>query len=366
MQQIERTYVRYQGRKLSYFSGCDYFRLASHPRVHAAVSSAIKTFGLNVAASRVTSGNHELYEKLESQLSRFFGTDTALLAGTGYAASTLVTQALAKEFSHALLDESAHPALADAAQFLECPVLRFKHCEPDSVAQTVERCGPGAKLILLTDGMFPADGSVAPLKAYRTALPRDAVMLVDDAHAAGVVGASGKGSLEHAGLGRKGNIQTITLSKAFGVYGGVVLGSKKLRSTIVARSHLFAASTPLPLPLVAAASVAVQLVQKDKAMRQRLSRNTAHVKQTLTAVHPSLSATPGPILSLVPTSTRQAQKVRQSLLEAAIYPPFLHYPGTPEQGLFRFALSSEHTRPQLDNLLSVLISNLLAARFTLG
>lgn len=366
LQQIERTYASYRGRKLSYFSGCDYFRLASHPHVLGAVSLAVKRFGLNVAASRVTSGNHELYQALESQLSRFFGSQSAVLVGTGYATGALVTQALAKEFSHAVLDEAAHPALTDAARFLDCPVLRFKHCDAEALAQTVQRCGPGSKLILLTDGMFAADGTVAPLKAYRAVLPRDAIMLIDDAHAAGVLGTKGQGSLEHAGLSRQGNIQTITLSKAFGVYGGAVLCSKVLRRSIVARSHLFAASTPLPLPLAAGASVAVEIMQKDKAMRRRLLQNITHVKETMAAVHPGFKVTPGPILSLTPTSGRQAQRVSRALLDARIYPPLLHYPGTPGQGLFRFALSSEHTRAQLDSLLSVLISNLLAARFSLS
>src|SRR5258706_10980998 len=111
LQQIARTYVRLGRRKLSYFSGCDYFRLASHPSVLKAVQTGVKRYGLNVAASRLTSGNHVLYEKLEGSLAAFFDAETALLVSTGYLTNLVVAQALARTFSHALLDERAHPSL---------------------------------------------------------------------------------------------------------------------------------------------------------------------------------------------------------------------------------------------------------------
>src|SRR4051812_48816423 len=118
LQQIDRTYVRFRGRKLSYFSGCDYFRLASHPRVIAAVEAGLSQYGLNVAASRMTSGNHRLYLDLEAELARFFGAESAVLVPSGYLADLVAAQALAGEFSHALIDEAAHAALVDASTIL--------------------------------------------------------------------------------------------------------------------------------------------------------------------------------------------------------------------------------------------------------
>src|SRR5262249_29343810 len=127
LQQIGRTHVRFRGRKFSYFSGCDYFRLASHWEVLRATGAALKRYGLNVAASRLTTGNHVLYEALEKRLARFFGAQSALLVPNGYITNQVVAQSLAGEFSHGLIDEAAHPSLKDASRFLECPVHKFRH-----------------------------------------------------------------------------------------------------------------------------------------------------------------------------------------------------------------------------------------------
>ncbi len=236
LQQVNRTCVRFRNRTLAYFSGCDYFRLASHPEVIAAFQTGVRKYGLNVAASRLTTGNHQLYAELEEQLTAFFKAETATLVSTGYLTNLVVAQALAGNFSHALIDEKAHPSLLDAARFLDCPVLQFRHRDAKEVARAVSRCGPGAKLILLTDGMFSHDGSTAPLAEYLKVLPSDALLLVDDAHGAGVLGKTGKGSIEHAGVGRRRMIQTMTLSKAFGTYGGAILGTTALRQRILEHS----------------------------------------------------------------------------------------------------------------------------------
>src|SRR5260370_23036030 len=216
LQQIDRTYVRFRGRKLRYFSGCDYFRLASHPDVVAALQEGVKKYGLNVAASRLTTGNHVLYQQLEEKLATFFGAESALLVSGGYVTNLIVGQALAGNFSHAIVDEKAHPSLWDAARMLDCTVVKLQHRNPKEVEQVVRRCGPGARLMLLTDGMFAHDGSVAPLAKYLKILAKDAVILVDDAHGAGVVGKTGKGSVEYEGVGRKRIIQTMTRRKSFG------------------------------------------------------------------------------------------------------------------------------------------------------
>src|SRR5215831_5251595 len=166
LQQVDRTYVLHRGRRLSYFSGCDYFRLSSHPRVLAALQSGLKQYGLNVAASRLTTGNHALYRQLERALCDFFDAEACLLVATGYVTNLAACQALAGNFSHAVIDERAHPSIVDATRFLDCPVLKFKHRDAEDLERAVARCGPGAKLLLLTDGMFSHDGSAAPLNDY--------------------------------------------------------------------------------------------------------------------------------------------------------------------------------------------------------
>ncbi len=353
LQQVDRTYVRFGNRKLSYFAGCDYFRLASHPQVLKAVQTGLKQFGLNVAASRLTTGNHKLYEELEAELGRFFGTETATLASNGYAPNLMVAQALHGKFSHALIDERAHGCLVDAAQLLDCPVIKFKHRSPDDVARILYRLGR-VEPILLTDGVFSHDGGIAPLKQYLAALPRAGVILLDDAHGAGVIGETGRGTSEHCGVVSSRIIQTITLSKAFGVYGGAVLGSRELREAIVARSRVFVGNTPLPLPLASAAIKSIATLKKDKRLRRRLFENTFYVKKKLADAGIPVPDSPASIISVVLDDAREIKRLRKRLLAAGIYPSFIKYPGGPAGGYFRFVISSEHNRAQLNQLVNAL------------
>jgi 7-keto-8-aminopelargonate synthetase-like enzyme len=355
LQQVDRTYVLLRGRKLSYFGGCDYFRLASHPAVHKALHDGLNQFGLNVAASRLTTGNHELYEKLERQLADFFAAQSAVLLSSGYVANLAAAQALAGDFSHVLIDDRAHGSLLDAARFFACPIVRFKHRDPADLQRVMTRLGRTVRPILLTEGMFSHDGEIAPLREYLQRLPTDGIILLDDSHGGGVLGKTGKGTLEQIGVSRQRIIQTITLSKAFGVYGGAILGTRALRSKVIQNSGLFVGNTPLPLPLANAALVALQVLKSDASLRQRLLRATNESKTTLRRVDFPVAETPSPIIAVLPRNERDAEALKKNLLAAKIHPPFIKYPGSPPNGYFRFALSSEHTRSQLDALLDVLV-----------
>jgi 7-keto-8-aminopelargonate synthetase-like enzyme len=354
LQQIDRTYVRARERTLSYFAGCDYYRLATHPRVARALTEGLRKYGLNVAASRMTTGNHVLYKQLEKQLISFFGADDAILVSSGYVTNLVAAQALSGNFSHALIDERSHPSVFDAAKFLDCPILKFEHRSADDLRRAVERCGRESKLVLLTDGLFSRDGSAAPLKEYLAVLPDDALLLVDDSHGAGVIGQTGKGSLEHAGVSRRRIIQSVTLSKAFGAYGGAILTGPDLRQKIFDRSGFFVASTPLPLPLASAALEGVKLVQTDKKMRRRLIANIRYVRSELQHSGLNDNEVPGPIVTFTPSDARDIPRFKRALLADGIYPSLLKYPGGPVGGTFRFAISSEHTRSQLQALVKVL------------
>jgi 7-keto-8-aminopelargonate synthetase-like enzyme len=354
LQQLRGARVRWRGRTLSFFSGCDYFRLSSHPRVAAAVISGLKKYGLNVAASRLTTGNHVLYQELEHRLADFFQAESALLVPAGYLTNLVVAQAFEGHFSHALIDECAHPSLVDAARFLEAPVVTFKHRDSTDLALNVHRCGPHARLVVLTDGMFSRDGSAAPLSEYLHVLPNDATIIVDDSHGAGVLGRRGRGTPEFAGVSRRRIIQTITLSKAFGAYGGVILGPPRLRRLIIEHSRLFAGATPLPLPLANAALESLRILVKDKSMRKRLFRNVNDAKSRLRNAGVPAGSTPGPIISIKPRNSGAASLLRHKLLDAGIYPSFIRYPAGPADGYFRFVFSSEHNQSQIDSLILVL------------
>jgi 7-keto-8-aminopelargonate synthetase-like enzyme len=174
LRQVDRTYVMWRNRRLSYFAGCDYFRLSSHPGVLQAVHEGLERDGLNVAASRMTTGNHPLFTRLEKALAEFFGAPAALLTGNGYATNLIVVQALREDFSHILIDERAHLSLRDATRFFAGPVLEFKHRDAADLARQWRRLRGKNKPLVLTDGLFAQDGELAPLAAYLKILTRPA------------------------------------------------------------------------------------------------------------------------------------------------------------------------------------------------
>jgi 7-keto-8-aminopelargonate synthetase-like enzyme len=152
-------------------------------------------------------------------------------------------------------------------------------------------------------------------------------------------------------------VQTISLSKAFGVYGGAILGSQKLVADLQEHNHIFKGNTPLPLPLVSAAHQSVRLLRRGSAMRRRLARNTARLKLTLArGGFPVLNNT-SPIVALVPSSLHQASRVRRELLRRGVFPSLIRYADGPPQGFFRFAISSEHTTRQVDILAGALLES---------
>jgi len=354
MQLVGENEVRWRKRTLIHFSGCDYFRLGRNPKVALAARAALAKNGLNVAASRRTTGNHEIYARLETALAAFFGAETAVVFPDGYLAPSAAAQALAGEFSHALVDEFAHGALVDAARMLDCRVKTFKHRHASDLARAISKCGPRARPIVLTDGMFSHDGSVAPLSEYLKILPQRGMILVDDAHGAGVLGATGRGSLEHAGVSRTRIVQCVTLSKAFGVYGGVVLTSHALREKILARSRMFAGTTPLPPPLAGGALAALSILKREPGRRKKLFQNVAYLRAQLREAGWEIPETPGPIVRLPAMNSAGAEGLKERLLAARIYPPFVKYGSASAAGYFRFVISSAHTRSQLDRLISVL------------
>jgi 8-amino-7-oxononanoate synthase len=350
LQQVERTCVLWRGKKLGYFGGCDYFRLSSDPRVVQAVSDGLRRYGLNVAASRKTTGNHVLYERIETEAARFFGAECARLVSSGYLANIVAAQALRATIAHVLIDERAHASLQDAALFLQCRVTRFNHRDSGDLAKKLAQLKDRSRVALLTDGLFAHDGSFAPLRSYRQILGANGLLWVDDSHAAGVTGDHGEGSLGAAGLNRHNTVQTITFSKAFGVYGGAVLCDAATGGRILNQSSAIVGNTPLPLPLAAGVIASLKLHQSGARLRKKLRDNIELFWREIGAT----VATPlAPIIAL---TAARPERVRAQLLRQRIYPSLIRYPGGPPEGYFRFALSSEHSVAQISALANVLAS----------
>ena len=347
LQQVDRTYVIWRGRKLSYFAGCDYLRLSSHPTVLRTVRKSLDESGLNVSASRKTTGNHRIYTELEGATRRFFGAEAAVLTSSGYLTNIIVAQGVRGQVDHAIVDEHAHGSLRDALIFLGCRVTEFGHLNATDVAKRIPKNVPRERVALLTDGMFSHSGAVPPLCAYRKVLGPRALLWVDDAHAAGILGKNGRGTVEVAGIDRRRLIQTITYSKAFGTYGGAVLCEKALGERIIEKSCAVVGNTPLPLPLASATLAALKLC--TSALREKLSRKIELFWEEMGLAQPVPLS---PIISIAPDD---AEALRRRLIAAGIHPPLIQYPGGPEQGYFRIVISSEHSAAQIKKLAAVLI-----------
>jgi 7-keto-8-aminopelargonate synthetase-like enzyme len=345
LQQIDRTYVLWRGRKLSYFAGCDYLRLSSHPAVLKAARDALDIVGLNVSASRKTTGNHPIYGELETATRKFFAAECAVISSTGYFTNIIAAQALRGSIDQVLIDERAHGSLRDAALFLSCPIESFAHRDAHDLAKKFGKRS-GKKTAILTDGMFAHDGSLAPLAAYREVIGPESLLWVDDAHAGGITGKNGRGTVEHAGLNRENLLQTITFSKAFGTYGGAILCSRELGAAIIEKSPAVGGNTPTPLPLAFATVAVLKLC--DAKLRTKLFNNIRAFWKRVDVSAPSVLA---PIIA---ACLENPSTLRRKLLAAGIYPPLIKYPGGPAEGYFRFALSSEHSVRQINALADVL------------
>jgi 8-amino-7-oxononanoate synthase len=349
---VSPTEVEVEGRRLTYFGGCDYFRLSHHPEVLAAARDALRGGEMNVSASRLTTGNRAVYAALESELARFFRVDDALLTATGYLSNLVLAQGCAGRFDRILLDERAHGSLVDAAGLLGVPVTRFRHRDPVDVARRVRRWSgrDPARWVLMTDGWFPQEGAVAPLAGYVGVLPETAWLWVDDAHGAGTLGELGGGTLELEGVSRDRCIQTGTLSKAFGVYGGFVLAPRDWLDTVRRHSRIHVGGTPLSPALAEAARVAVRLLSGHPEWRPVLQDRSRVLGQVLEGVSGMPMPAVGPVLCVSTTDPARRDAWSRRLGKEGIFPSWIRYPGGAAEGFFRFAWSIAHTESDMVRL----------------
>lgn len=341
------------GRRWSYFGGSDYLKMSWHPRVRAAAAAAAAAMGLSAAASRMTTGNLEVYRELEEALGRFLGVrERVVLTSSGYAAPLVAAQALAGVHERVLLDARAHACLADAAALTGLPVGRFPHRDADGLRAALREAGGGTKVLVMTDGLFSQSGEVAPLGAYLEVLPRGATLLVDDAHGVGVLGRRGRGTVEWTGVSPGQVVWTGTLSKALGCYGGWVVGGAGFRRRVTERSGLYTGNTPMPPACAAAAVESLRVMDAEGGERRaRLEANMGPLR----AAGFGVGKGPGPMFSLVPAG-RGGDVLGRRLRAAGILPPRIRYPNGPAPEYFRFAISSEHSAEQMAVLREVLES----------
>jgi 8-amino-7-oxononanoate synthase len=259
--------VERDGRRLVSFSCNDYLGLSGHPALAEAARAAIAQYGVGAGASRLVTGNHPLYDALESRLARLKGTAASCVFGSGYLANTGIIPALSARGDLVLIDELAHACLWAGARLSGATVLPYRHNDLGHLCALLdERRADHGKALILTDGVFSMDGDLAPLPALgRLAREYDAWLMADDAHGIGVIG-GGRGSTFATGTAANVPLQMGTLSKAIGGYGGYLCASAPVIELMKNRARTLIYSTALPPATVAAAIAALDLIAADPAL----------------------------------------------------------------------------------------------------
>lgn len=352
------THARARGRQFVTFGGCNYLGLAQHPRVIAAAGAAAGRYGLSTSASRTTTGNTALHEGLEADLCAHLGVEAALLLPDGYTANIAALQTLSRTTGIAVVDERAHRSLFDAAKTAGVQTRTYRHRDAADAARVAGVAGAaGSPVLVMTDCVFAADGSIAPLAGLLDALPDASCrLLVDDCHGFVVLGRSGRGTLDELAVALDERIViTTTLAKGLGCAGGAMLGSRPLIDTARAHAGAFVCTTPTSPMLVAAAREALRVVADEPDRLARLRDNAARLSEAV-APHEIAPDPRTPIAAFTLGDEPAMRAARAELDRADIAVPLVAYPGGPVPVYFRATVTADHTPEQLDHLAGVLRS----------
>lgn len=349
------NYVWSDGVNYSCFAGNNYLGLANHPALIEAAVEGIQKYGINFSASRQTTGTSAIHLELERALARFKGRDDAVVFASGYLGNKILLYTLRGEYDALFVDKSAHSSILDGIPCDLKEIFFYEHCDADDLEHKI-RNSKSTKPLVITDGIFALTGEIAPLdKIYRVIEKYNGLLVVDDAHATGVLGENGRGTPEYFGLGDAPRIfQTETMSKAIGVYGGFISGNKELIQKIREKCPVYGASTALPPPIVAAAIAAVKLVREQPELRNRTLSNGARLRDGINRMGFQTTNSCTPIIPVLFHHQTDASNLSGFLKAHHIVAPFVTYPVKTVQYIVRITVSAAHTEKQIDELLIVL------------
>ncbi len=349
---IDKTNVFWNNQKFLFFGGYDYHRLSWHKEVIEALNDSNNIYGINSGGSRSTTGNHPLHIELENKLSDFFNTESAVLLPTGYLANIALLQSIHTEYDMIFIDDNIHSSILDAINMLKPIIIKFDSLLINDLQTKMEtHCTSNIHPLIITEGIgTPINGNIPPLGDYlKLAEIFNGTVISDDAHSVGILGKTGKGTWEHFNLSKKNLIQVGTLSKAFGVYGGFIVGDKKLISKIK-QSNVYIGSSAYPLPLCRASIKSLQILKNNPQKIVDLQKRSISFKLRLNKIGFKINVSPTPIIGIAFKNQNINHKLKNILIENKLYPPFIKYQNGPQNGFFRFTLSSEHSDEQLEEL----------------
>jgi glycine C-acetyltransferase len=350
------------GKRVISLSSNDYLGLTHHPRLREAALAAVRDFGVGSGAVRTIAGTMSMHEALEAELAEFKGTQATLTFQSGFTANTGVIPVITGETDLIVSDALNHASIIDGMRLSKAPRKVYPHADVAALREVLREAveggrpggaGPYRLILVVTDGVFSMDGDIAPLPGVVEAAEEvGAAVFVDDAHASGVLGRDGRGSVDHFGLHGRVAIQVGTLSKAVGSLGGYVAGSQSLRDILIQRARPFLFSTSHPPAVVAACREAIRVMQEEPELIERLWANTRRFKTELTRLGFDTGTSETPITPVMMGDPATAGRFSERLLEEGVFAQPVVYPTVAmDKARLRTIVTAAHADEQLDRAL---------------
>jgi glycine C-acetyltransferase len=345
------------GREVINLASNNYLGLANHPRLKEAAIEAVRKYGAGTGAVRTITGTMAMHMELERKIAAFKQAEACVVFQSGFAANAGTVSAILGPEDHIISDELNHASIIDGCRLSRAKIHVFRHKDVAQAAELLDGLqGSAGRKLLITDGVFSMDGDIGPLPALVEAAERHgAIMMVDDAHASGVLGRNGRGTVDHFGLHGRVQVQVGTLSKAVGVLGGYVCGSRDLIEYLYHRARPFLFSTSHPPAVTAACSAAFDLLLEEPERIERLWENTRYFKAALRESGFDTGASETPITPILVGEAHTAHQFSAALFEEGVWATGIGFPTVPKgKARIRTIVTSEHNRAQLDRAVEIL------------
>jgi glycine C-acetyltransferase len=348
--------ARFDGRDVINLASNNYLGLANHPRMNAAASTAAAELGAGTGAVRTIAGTMSMHAELERRFAEFKHAEDALMFQSGFTANAGTVAAILEKEDVIVSDRLNHASIIDGARLSRAEIKVFEHKDAGHAdALLAETARPGRHQLLITDGVFSMDGDIAPLPdLVEVAERRGAIMMIDDAHASGVLGKGGAGTVDHFGMHGRVDIQVGTLSKAIGVLGGFIAGPRQLIEWLVNRGRPFLFSTSAPPAVIAACIEALDIIEDEPDRLERLWENTRAFKEGLRDLGYDTGASETPITPVITGEEEVTQTFAGRLFEEGVFTPAIVYPTVAKgSARVRTIVTAEHTADDLGEALEI-------------
>ena len=344
------------GKKVLNFCANNYLGLANHPRIVKAAIEAAEKYGVGPGAVRTIAGTLDLHLELEKKLAKFKRVEKAITFQSGFSANLATIPALVGKEDVIFSDRLNHASIIDGCRLARSKIIPYDHCSPASLKDKLDQHrSEYRRALVVTDGVFSMDGDVAPLdEIYEVTRGYDVILMVDDAHGEGVLGEGGRGIVDHFKLHGKVDVEVGTLSKAFGVVGGVVAGDPLVVEWLYQRGRPFLFSSAMTLPDVAACIEAVNILESSTELVDKLWENAAYFKAEMKNLGFDTGVSTTPITPVMLGEAPLAQEFSKKLFEEGVFAMSIGFPTVP-RGLarIRVMISAAHSRDDLDQALGI-------------